>query len=67
MVQLTRHDCKLWPHSLKFDLMQIKHAHKYKKQHANGILEIFRKTTLPISGTVPSLQHLKLVDCAIVK
>jgi len=28
----------------------IKHAHKYKKQHANGILEIFRKTTLPVSG-----------------
>ena len=28
----------------------VKHAAKYKKQHANGILEIFRKTTLPVSG-----------------
>ena len=28
----------------------IHHASHYGKQHANGILEIFRKTTLPTSG-----------------
>jgi hypothetical protein len=28
----------------------IHHASHYGKQHANGILEIFRKTTLPASG-----------------
>ena len=29
----------------------IHHASHYGKQHANGILEIFRRTTLPTSGT----------------
>ena len=28
----------------------IHHASHYGKQHANGILEIFRKTALPTSG-----------------